>query len=174
MCTCAPTGAAAAERALDHLRRLESEVRAGRRLIVDTAPVEAPSLVSRLTETVFEGTSERAGALSFSRGEEEFYALRDFGGSHVHCPENTVCLDRAPLLAGTFYGKVDLEELNIGVQTSFRRAHFALGVNDGLPNASLVLPIAYWLGLSDYVPLEAQVQIGVDAITYGPRLNPEH
>jgi hypothetical protein len=160
-------------RALDHIRRLEAQVRSGRRLIADSLPIEAPSLVSTFTGTMLEGTSERAGALRFSRGEEEFYALREFGGSAVHCPENTVCLDEQPLLAGTFYGKVDLEDLNVGVQTTFRRAYFAIGVNNGLPNASLVLPIAYWLGLSDYVPVEAQVAIGVDSVSFGPRLNPE-
>jgi len=161
-------------RAIDHLRRLESHVRSGRRLMVESVPVEAPSLVSRLAGTVFEGTSERAGALRFSRGEEEFYALREFGGSHLHCPDNTVCLDENPALSGTFYGKVDLEDLDVGVQTSFHRAYFSLGVNNGLPNASLVLPIAYWMGLADWVPLEAQVAIGVDAISFGPRLNPQH
>ena len=39
------------------------------------------------------------------------------------------------------------------------------------PHASLVLPIARWLGIARFLPVEAHVDVGLDGISAGPRLD---
>jgi hypothetical protein len=81
-----------------------------------------------------------------------------------------VCVDRARALRGTFYGRLDLSaDARVGAHTSFHDAKLAVELSRSGPHASLVLPVAAWLGLSRWIPVEAFLEFGLEGISGGPR-----
>ncbi len=80
------------------------------------------------------------------------------------------CVDRSLALRGTLYGRLDLsKDALVGARTSFYNAKLALEVSRSGPRASLVLPLAAWLGLAQWIPFEAHLDISLAGISLGPR-----
>jgi hypothetical protein len=108
--------------------------------------------------------------VSLSRRKRGLKVAGNWIGHELRCPARIVCVDRARSLRATFYGRLDLSaDARVGAHTSFHDAKLAIELSRSGPHASLVLPIAAWLGLSHWIPVEAFLELGLGGISAGPR-----
>jgi hypothetical protein len=155
---------------LESIRRLDAAVRAGAGLSAQPWSSPADSLGTALRRSLLKGDTAKLGAVSLSRRKRSLKAAGNWIGHELPCPARTVCVDRTRALRAGFYGHLDLSaDARVGARTSFHDAKLAVELSRSGPHASLVLPVAAWLGLSRWVPLEAFLELGLGGISGGPR-----
>jgi hypothetical protein len=82
-----------------------------------------------------------------------------------------LCVDREGAARTTVYGYLDMTSgAGTGFQSVAGHAGISLGITDGGPEASLVLPLGRWLGIQSWLPIEAEFSIGADSFYIGPVL----
>ena len=75
------------------------------------------------------------------------------------------------ILTGALYARVDDDgDVRLGASTGIGQTLLSLEMSRSGPSASLQLPVMQWLGLSRWVPLGAQLEIGLDGIAAVPRV----
>jgi hypothetical protein len=155
---------------LESIRRLDAAVRSGAGLSAQPWSSPADSVGTALRRSLIKGDRAKLRALSLSRRKRSVKVAANWIGHELPCPARTVCVDRARSLRASFYGHLDLSaDARVGARTSFHDAKLAIELSRSGPHASLVLPLAAWLGLSRWVPLEAFLELGLDGISAGPR-----
>ena len=158
------------ESVLDALRRLDRAVRAGMPLAVEPWTPDGPSAVESLESAALSG-SGRGNRVSIQRGRDDVRLATSFGRAAFACPDQTVCLDRERVFSGSLYGRLELDaDFRIGARTSFKRASVALEVGPLGPQASIVLPLAHWLRVERWIPLEARLSVGLEKLSFDPVL----
>ena len=156
------------ETVIDEIRRLASALDGGTRVRAEPWWPAGMSLRASLASTALTGEAADLGALAFERGEEGMSMHRGFGRSAYDCPDATVCVAAVRLFSGTIYGEFETADFQIGASTSFAGASIAVRLGQDGPGASLVLPIASWLHVQRWVPLEARVAVSLDGISFSP------
>jgi hypothetical protein len=156
------TGARAA------LRRLDHTLRSGHAL--HAIPWNPDSGEGSLPQVLLDGEARRVRGVDLARDGEGLNLRRNLRGNAPACPGATVCLDVARELTTVAYADIDTDgDVRLGASASFHDAAVAIEVAAGGPRASLVLPIARWLGFARWVPLEASVGVHLGGISVGPR-----
>ncbi len=155
---------------LRSLRRLDAQVRAGRKLIARPWATELASGADALEAAFVDRERARTmGDIEIERRDEDVVAERSLGGESAACPQEMPCIEVRRTLAPIFYANGDSSgDLGIGVRASFDEARLSLEVGTSGPRASLVIPFARWLGIARYFPVEARVGIGLDGISAEP------
>jgi hypothetical protein len=157
------------EATLDAIRRLESALVEGQVLVAEPTDIGSPELWGGLSRALVDGQDQQVGALAMQRGEDDFRVVRQFGQASLACPSYALCVDRERFFGGALFGQVDSDsELQLGLQTNLRDAHFSIGVTQSGPAVSMVLPIGRWLGVGRWLPIAAYVGVSADSFYVGP------
>jgi hypothetical protein len=157
------------EATLDAIRRLESALVQGQVLVAEPTDIGSPELWGGLSRALVDGQDQQIGALAMQRGEDDFRVVRQFGQASLVCPSYALCVDRERFFGGALYGQLDSDsELQLGLQTNLRDAHFAIGLTESGPAVSMVLPIGRWLGVGRWLPIAAYVGVSADSFYVGP------
>jgi hypothetical protein len=158
---------------LGGIRRVERALSNGSLLTATTWSAESDSLVDVVKKSLVKGKRARLDSLTLSRRKDKVKMERDLLSDKLRCPSGTVCVKRTRAVQATFYGRIDLSaDLRLGARTSFHDAALALELSKYGPSASLVLPVAEWLGLESWVPFEAHLELSLGGISAGPRYVP--
>jgi hypothetical protein len=154
------------------LRRLTGVVRRGRALRVHPW-VKAPSSPRKqIILALLEGDRAHFEQLTVERGRDDLSLQRPLLTPHIPCEPGLICLDRVRPIQGRLYGSLDLEgDARLGVETRIQGASLRLEVSESGPLASLLLPVGALLGIEDWIPLEASVQVSLAGISVAPRLH---
>jgi hypothetical protein len=129
----------------------------------------SPSDVARVL--LHGGALNTSGDVKVRREDEGIDLHRSLVGAHLECPAGVACVDRARQLDSALYARLDDDgELRVGAKAGFQGAMLALEIGDSGPRSTLVVPLGYWLGVGNWVPVEAHVELGLDGFTFGPRL----
>jgi hypothetical protein len=103
------------------------------------------------------------------RDERRLAVDRGFGRAQFDCPADTLCVDRERLLSGSLFGRFEADgEMVLGARTSFSGASLAVEFSRTGPQASLVLPIADWLHIARWIPLQAHLAVSLGGISIDP------
>lgn len=157
------------ETVLDEIRRLSSAIGGETRVRAEPWWPASLSLTASLANTALTGDAADLGALALERHDESMSMHRGFGVSDYDCPEATVCVAPVSLFSGSVYGEIEASDFQLGASTSLAGASLALGFGQDGPGASLVLPIARWLHVQRWVPLEARVDVSLYGVSLTPR-----
>ena len=113
--------------------------------------------------------AEIPGVLHLQLNDEDLDMERGFGRATFDCPSRTLCLDREALLAGTVFGRVDLDgEVMMGARATLVGASLSLVMSESGPRASITVPLGRWLRIERWVPLQAHLGVGLDGISIDP------
>ena len=154
---------------LEGIRRLESALDRGAVLTAEPAEFDSTEMWGTLTRAYIDGEYEAVGALTLSRGRDEFRAERHFGRGGVGCAEGSFCVDRALAVRGTVFTRLDTESnIQVALAAEFQGARMSLSMVNGGPRATLVLPVGRWIGIGAWLPLAAYVRVGADSVYVGP------
>jgi hypothetical protein len=166
------------EASLERLSRLDRAIQAGYSVVAsawhtsqaeETRSIRAAAF--SLGDTLLGGGPSSYNTLSVSRGGEDLRLDRRFGEREFACPEEAVCLDRAPWVRGDLYGFAEVDgHLHLGARAEFQQASVALDLSGSGPQASVHLPLARWVGLERWIPVAAHFEIGTDSVYVGPVL----
>jgi hypothetical protein len=103
------------------------------------------------------------------RRKETLVAERQLAGSSSYCPQETTCVDVRREIDPVFFATSDVDgDVGVGARAAFEDARLSLEVGMSGPRASLVIPVARWLGIARFFPVEARLDIGLDGISAGP------
>ncbi len=154
---------------LDGVRRLDLAARSGLPIVAEPwspAPVRAREGI----ETALLGReSEIPGAIRMQLQNENLGVVRGFGRASFACPDDTLCVDREQLISAAVYARFDLDgDVSMGASTSFSGARVGLRLTSSGPHASIVLPLASWLGIERWVPLQAHLAVSLEGISWSP------
>ena len=155
---------------LASLRRLDARVRQGRTLVVTPWTPEANSGIDALGSALVDGERSRTiGDVELERRRETLVAERPLGGGGVVCPQQTACIELRREVDPVFFASSDSDgEVGVGARANFQDAQLSIEIGSHGPRASLVIPIARWLGIGRFVPVEARLAVGLDGISAGP------
>ncbi len=155
---------------LELLRRLDRAVVRGEALC---ARQDVPLLASAdaLRSALVEGGKARVpGAVDVARGGDDVRLTRHWRASSG-CPAGAACIDTEQAIDGFFYARVETDgDVRVGARTGLQGASLALDMGRSGPRATVVVPVARWIGLGRWLPLEAQVDIDLGGVSVGPRI----
>jgi len=165
--------ASSASGLLESLRRLDARVRAGRTLIAEPWTPAVGAGIDTVGSTLVDGGRTRTvGDVEVARHREAVVAERDLGGSGAFCPRETTCIDLRRDVNQALFARTDADgDAGIGARAGFDDAQLALEVGTSGPRLSLVIPVARWLGISRFFPVEARLAVGLDGVSAGPSLD---
>jgi hypothetical protein len=164
------TGARGAD-ALAALQRIDTAVREGAVLVAEPWVWKRGSAADVARVLLHGGELRTSAEVSVRREDDGIDLDRSLVGANLHCPQEVTCVDRAHQLDSALYARIDEDgELRVGAQAGFQGAMLALEIGDSGPRTSLVVPIGYWLGVGQWVPVEAHFELGLDGFAVGPRL----
>ncbi|HTO55696.1 MAG TPA: hypothetical protein VMR50_20095 [Myxococcota bacterium] len=158
---------------LEAVRRMDARVRNGATLKV---AARGPAVSDGLTEVgsaLVDGKHAHTfGEVEVMRTNDKIVADRELGGDGAYCLAETPCIDRKLPVDGALFASTDAEgTAGVGAHADYREARLSVEMGTRGPHASLVLPIARWLGIVHFVPVEARVDVGLDGISAGPRVD---
>jgi hypothetical protein len=158
---------------LEAVRRMDARVRSGVTLqVAARKPVTADGFGEMGTALVDGKQAHTIGEIELTRTNDKIVADRELGGDGAYCLPETPCIDRKLPVDGALYASTDAEgTAGIGAHADYREARLSVEMGTRGPHASLVLPIARWLGIVHFVPVEARVDVGLDGISAGPRVD---
>lgn len=167
-----PRGQSAGE-VLEAVRRLDSRIRTGTTLRIAPRLPDVAASLSALGTALVDGTRARTvGGIAISRQDEDIVASRDLGGDGEFCLPETPCIDRKLPVDGGIFARTSGEaSAGIGARAGYRSARLSVMMGTSGPHATLVLPLARWLGITHFLPVEAHVDVGLDGLSAGPRLD---
>lgn len=155
---------------LGAIRRLDSALRDGRGLEIVALSPDNRALREGIGEALLSGGSHSANGQVFSRGEDDVALSGALGGGDVECPADSFCIDQERWISAGLYAGADTDAVvRLGARASLHHAQVALELSSSGPHVSLSLPVARWLRIDRWVPLEARVEIGTDGFFVGPR-----
>jgi hypothetical protein len=159
--------------ALEAVRRLDAKARTGTPLYAAPRLPEVAASIGEMGVALVDSKRVHTyGDVSLRRTGENVQLGRELGGGDAFCLDDSPCIDRKLVLGGGLYARSNADgALGVGVRADYREARFAVEMGLGGPRASLVLPLARWLGISHLVPVEAQVEVGLDGFSAGPRID---
>jgi len=156
--------------ALERIRCIHTALREGATLSIEPWSVASDSVGKVLKRSLLKGDRAELRSVSLQRRKESLNVAKTWLGREFKCPGRAVCVDRMSKVRSQVYGRLDLSaDVRVGARTSFGGAKLALEVNRSGPHGSLVLPVAAWLGLSRWIPVEAFIEFGLGGISIGPR-----
>ncbi|HTO69576.1 MAG TPA: hypothetical protein VMR31_06910 [Myxococcota bacterium] len=158
---------------LEALRRLDARVRAGATLrVMPRAPDSLAGLDDFGSALVDQKRARTWGDVALGRKDDKITADRQLGGDGRFCLADTPCIDRKLPVDGALFAQTDAEgAAGVGARAGYRQAQLQVTMGAKGPHASLVLPIARWLGITHYLPVEARVDVGLDGVSAGPRVD---
>jgi hypothetical protein len=158
---------------LEAVRRLDARIRAGSTLYFVRHLPDVAAGLTDVGNALIDGTSARTvGDISVTRQEGNIEAGRALGGDGPFCIAETPCIDRKLPVDGALFARTDADgAADVGARAGYREAKLSVVMGTNGPHASLVLPIARWLGISHFVPVEAHVDVGLDGLSAGPRVD---
>jgi hypothetical protein len=159
--------------ALEAIHRLDTRVRRGGRLAVLPHQAAAAAGLTQVGQALVDGASARTVAdIRVSRNADSLVAARDIGSDDSLCLPQTPCIERKLPVDSQLFAHTDTGgDAGVGARAGFRQAQLSVELGTGGPHASLVLPIARWLGISHLAPVEAHVEVGLGGISAGPRVD---
>jgi hypothetical protein len=150
------------------VQRLHSRLRAGATLTVDTWTGDAQSSSLDAHDP---GAGLALGQVAVGRERDSLSVHRGLAGPESRCPSDAVCVDAHRALRTDLFAAVsDDGSFEIGAQTRIANARFAVRLRNTGPQLSMNLPLAHWLGVSRWVPLEARLRLGLDGVDALPRV----
>ncbi len=156
--------------ALERIRRIDRALREGSGLVVKAWSSPKESLSKALKGSLIKGRTATLASVKVKRRKRSLNMEKSWRGPAFSCPKRTVCVDRTRLIGASVYGRLDLSaDARLGATTTFLNAKLALELSRSGPHGTLVLPLAAWLGLSNWLPVEAYIEIGLGGISAGPR-----
>ena len=156
-------------RSLARLQGLENAVRAGAGLVAVPYGVKSVEVSDVFAGAMLEGGTRYGESLKVQRGSDNVRFDRTVGGAGFRCPETVLCVDSPASLTAQLYGEFDTDaDMLLGASASFDTAKLAFELHSSGPQARLTVPFARWLGVEDWVPLAAQVEIGTEGLYLGP------
>ncbi|MFI5315352.1 MAG: hypothetical protein ACHQ6T_06615 [Myxococcota bacterium] len=158
---------------LEAVRRLDAQIRSGVTLRAAPRTPDAAAGLSEVGTALVDGKSTHTiGEISLSRKDQNIVAGRALGGDGAFCLPETPCIDRRLPVAGALFAHTNAGgAAGIGARADYQAARLSVEMSTGGPHATLVLPIARWLGITRLLPVEAHVEVGLDGISAGPRLD---
>jgi len=158
---------------LEALRRLDARVRAGATLRAVARTPDGAASLGEMGNAVVDGKKVHTfGDIALSRNEDQIQANRELGGDGSFCLAEVPCIDRKLPVEGALFAQTNAQgSAGVGARAAYRQAQLSVVMGTSGPHASLVLPIARWLGISHFLPVEAHVDVGIDGISAGPRLD---
>jgi hypothetical protein len=154
------------------LRRLEDSISSGRQLVAEPWSPSGTSLASSLALVALEGDAKEFGALQLERGKDDLSLARGFGRLSYDCPAGTDCIDGARRFSGSVYGDLALDaDFRVGARTSIVGASLAVELSASGPVASFSLPLGDWLGVDRWIPLEANLSVSLDGVSFSPLID---
>ncbi len=158
---------------LASLRRLDARVRAGGTLVANSWFSETAGGMDALSAALVDGARTRTvGDVEVQRDSDTLLAERQLGGGGAFCPRETACVDVQRDVDPVFFASSDASgEAGVGARANFENAHLTFEMGTFGPRASLVLPVARWLGIGRFFPVEARLGIGLDGVYAGPGLD---
>ena len=158
---------------LEALRRLDARVRAGATLHAIARTPAALASLGDMGNAVVDGKRVNTyGDIALSRNDDRIEAHRSLGGDGGFCLADTPCIDRKLPVDGAVFAQTNATgSAGVGARAEYRQAQLSVMMSSSGPRASLVLPIARWLGIQHILPVEAHVDVGLDGISAGPRLD---
>jgi hypothetical protein len=172
--TLAPRGGSS-NNLLETLRRIDTRVRAGRNLVVEAWTPSPNAGIDAFGSAVVDGERMRmVGDVELERDREALHAERDLTGAGAFCPRETACIDARSEVDSSLFASSDADgEMGVGASAGFENARLSFEVGSSGPRASLVIPVARWLGIGRFFPVEARVAIGLDGLSASPRRDDE-
>ncbi len=156
-----------ANSAMEHLRTVYLAVLQGRPLRMRIED-DSPEIRAALAYTFATGEATDSRSFRMKRGKDDMNVAWSPGQGA--CPGESLCIDHQPGLSGSLYASINLSaNLVVGARTEIGDARFGIQLGRNGPQASLTLPLASWLGIARWVPLEAHVDLGFDGVSIGPR-----
>jgi hypothetical protein len=156
--------------ALERIRRIDRSLRKGAGLKLKAWSTPTMSTGKALKRSLIKGRTATLASVQVKRRKRTLNMEKSWRGPAFSCPKRTVCVDRARSIGASVYGRLDLSaDARLGATTSFLNAKLALELSRSGPQGTLVLPLAAWLGLSNWLPVEAYITIGLGGISAGPR-----
>jgi len=155
---------------LASLRRLDGRVREGRTLVVSAWTPEATAGIDTLGTAFVDGERSRTvGDVLVQRQGESLVAERQLRGGDAFCRHEAACIDLQRDLDPVFFANSGANgDVGVGARANFENAHVSIEVGAAGPHASLVIPVARWLGIGRFFPVEARLEVGLDGVTAGP------
>lgn len=160
-------------RALEAVRKLDAKARAGAALYAAPRLPDVAAGIGDVGLALVDGQRVRTyGDVALTRTGENVTLGRELGGDGAWCLPDVPCIDRKLPVAGELYARSNAGgSAGVGARADYRDARLSVEMRTSGPHASLVLPLARWLGIAHLVPVEAQVDIGLDGISAGPRID---
>lgn len=158
---------------LEAVRRMDGRVRAGATLRVAPRLPPVAAGLSEVGSALVDGKRTRTwGDISLSREEDKLVAGRELGGDGPFCLADTPCIDRKLPVDGQLFASTDAEgTAGVGAKAGYHQAELSVVMGTSGPHATLVLPVARWLGIVHLLPVEARVDVGLDGLSAGPRVD---
>jgi hypothetical protein len=158
---------------LEAVRRMDGRVRAGAKLRVAARLPAGAAGFSELGEALVDGKRTHTwGEIAVARQEDKLMAGRELGGDGAFCIADTPCIDRKLPVDGQVFASTDSEgTAGVGARAAYRQAELSVVMGTSGPHATLVLPVARWLGIVRFLPVEARVDVGLDGVSAGPHVD---
>ena len=107
--------------------------------------------------------------IAIERDGDSLAVRHDVAGSAAECPADSVCIDRRHALVGDVYAVVEDDgSFKLGAHTRLAEAHLGFEIGSDGPSMSMSLPLAHWLGVARWIPLEARLGISAGGIDAAP------
>jgi hypothetical protein len=166
-----PRGESAVD-VLESMRRIDARVREGLTLRAEPWNPTLAGVGAVGNALVDGGRVRTAAGVAVERDDETVSAEREIGGSGAFCPRETPCVDLRRQWSRGLYARTDADgDISVGAAAGFASAQIAVEVGTDGPRASVVLPLARWLGLGRFFPVEARVGVGIEGVSAGPNLD---
>lgn len=159
--------------ALEAVRRLDGQIRAGTTLYAAPRLPQVAAGLGDMGLALVDGKQVRTyGDVALTRSGENVTLGRELGGGDSFCLAETPCIDQKLAVAGELYAHSNSGgSVGVGARADYREARLSVEMGLSGPHASLVLPLARWLGIANMVPVEAHLEVGLDGISAGPRID---
>ena len=157
---------------LEALRRLDAQLRAGATLAVDPWDADAAPFHPLTAHSIFEHPVGRAiPKIAIERDRDSVAVRHDLVGAAARCPADSVCIDRRHALTGDVYAVVEDDgSFKLGAHTRLAEAHLGFEIGSDGPSVSMSLPLARWLGVARWLPLEARLGVSASGLDAAPGL----
>ncbi|MCZ6712390.1 MAG: hypothetical protein O7B29_00450 [Deltaproteobacteria bacterium] len=155
---------------LERIRRIDRALHEGAGLALKAWSNPKESMGKALKRSLVKGRTATLASVQVKRRKRALNIEKSWRGPAFSCPKRTVCVDRTRSIGASVYGRLDLSaDARLGARTSFLNARLGFELSRSGPQGTLVLPLAAWLGLSNWLPVEAYIEIGLGGISGGPR-----